>query len=157
MWVGGVLIARTAIFLGRLKIGKEANKHWQRFTQAVISLFLQTRFADKEKLLISGSIKHPPARFVTVSEKHQFNQVELLLSWGRRTHQDKLYSSPNFCGNNLEDLQQTLKVHSGKLSVSVECVEFRNKMRGKKKLQLCVVERRLTECCSFGNVLEGML
>lgn len=94
---------------------------------------------------------------VTVSEKQQLNQVELLLAWSRRIHKDKLYSSSIFCGTNLEDLQKILKVHSGKLSVSVQCVKFRNKMRGNKKLQLCVVEGRLTECCSLGNVLEGML
>lgn len=153
---GGSNNHKNSYFLGRLNSGNEANKGWQQCTQAVISLFLQTRFADKEKLLING-IKLPPIQFVTVLEKQQLSQVELLLSWGRRVSQDERYSSPVFCRNNLEDLQNILKFHSGKLSVSVECVKFRNKMRGKRKLQLCVVERRLTECCSFGNVLEGML
>lgn len=148
---------RTAIFSGSLNTSYEENKVWQQFTQAAISLALQTRFADKEKLLINGSTKLPPTQFVTVLEKQQLNQVELVLSWSRRMHKDKLYSSPIFCGTNLEDLQKILKVHAGKLSVSVQCVKFRNKMRGKKKLQLCVVEGRLTECCSLGNVLESML
>lgn len=71
--------------------------------------------------------------------------------------QDKIYSSPIFRGNNLEELRKILKVHSRKLSVSVECDKFHNNLRHKRKLQLSVVEGRLTECCSFGNVLEGML
>lgn len=113
-------------FLGRLHTGNEANKGWQQFTQAVISLFLQNVSTDKEKLLINGSRKIPPAQFVTVAEKQQLNQVELLLFWGRKMPQDKLYSSPVFCTDNSEDLQKILKVHSGKLRVYAECVKFHN-------------------------------
>lgn len=123
--------------------------------QAGMSLFFWARSAGKEKILINGSVKLPPTQFVAVLEKQQLSQVEL--SWERRMLQDKIFSSPIFHGNDLEELRKILKVHSWKLSVSVECDKFHNNLRHKKKLQLCVVEGKLTEYCSFGNVLEGML
>lgn len=67
-------------FSGRLNTDNESNKGWQQFMQAGMSLFLQTRSADKEKLLINGNIKLPPTQFVTVLGKQQLSQVELLLS-----------------------------------------------------------------------------
>lgn len=42
-------------FLGRLNTDSEANKVWLQIMQAVIALFLYTRFTDKEKLLINSS------------------------------------------------------------------------------------------------------
>ena len=42
-------------FLGRLNTNSEANKGWQQIMQAVVALFLHTRFTDKEKLLINTS------------------------------------------------------------------------------------------------------
>lgn len=65
---GGSNNHKNSYFLGRLNTGNEASKGWQQCTQAVISLFLQTRFADKEKLLINGSIKLPPTQFVSLGK-----------------------------------------------------------------------------------------
>lgn len=82
------------------------------------------------------TVKLPPIQFVTVSEKQQLNQVELLLSGGRRMPQDKLYSGMVFCSNNLEALQKIFRVFSGKLSFSVGCVKFRNEKQ-EETVTLC--------------------